>query len=912
MKQKKRKISIQKLIISVFVVSLLVTVVFIGTLIFTRWSSSAEKLALSTSEDISGNIYNEVSALIHTAEHLNEMNHSIIENGILNLSNDPQREQFFVEALKAHPLEVYSFSFGTSSGEYYGARRNEQGLIQIMKNNADTGGNSWYYETNENSTAGKLVVQAGKFDPRTRDWYKVAEQKGKASFSAVYKHFVMNDLTISAAWPIYDQNGSLNGVMGSHLLLSNIGTLLQESIRKYHGSAVIIEKETGLLIANSMSVDNFTVGNDGVVERFGIQDINQPDLIKIHQKYQEDQVQKFTFEGQHEELYVTVKPLSAEGLDWIIVSVLPSRFFMVSVIESMHLTALIAALFLLISLLLYMVITRKIMAPVGVLLKVSDALASGDLTQRVPIVRNDEIGKISDSFNNVASKMEQLVGNLEEAVEERTAELKIANSMIEENNEKLQLILDTAKEAIIGIDTEGKITFLNRSCLDLLGYSDSDEMIGVDMHQKIHYLDKDGSHFDEEDCRIFRSVQSGKGVSVDDEVFWRKDGSYFEVEYHSYPQMKYGAVIGAVITFTDITERKLREREINYLTYHDSLTGLFNRSGFEKKRLEMDNEIKLPLGVIFGDLNGLKLTNDIFGHEAGDQLITKAADILKKSCKSTDIISRVGGDEFVLLLPNTEYNDVSKVVDRIRLRFADEQLDAVKCSMALGFEVKSNVDQPIEEILTNAENDMYKDKTENHKAIDHDMLATIVQSLHKMSPQEKRHSFNVRLMAQAMGVALGIEGSELEQLGKVSYLHDIGKIVLSHDDQFMNGSLDEESEKHRQHAAVGYRILSMFEETMNLADHVYGHHEHWDGRGYPRGIQGERISLFARIISLVEVYERLCFKGGRFHEESRKEAIRKIVKSSGQRFDPNLVKVFLKVEESFKLKSYESDQNMYQ
>ncbi|MDZ7836868.1 MAG: cache domain-containing protein [Actinomycetota bacterium] len=83
-----------------------------------------------------------------------------------------------------------------------------------MRNNAETGGNSWYYAVNEDMTAGQRVVEAGKFDPRTRDWYKAAKENQKPVFSPIYKHFVMDDLTVSAAYPIYNQQGQLTGVLG--------------------------------------------------------------------------------------------------------------------------------------------------------------------------------------------------------------------------------------------------------------------------------------------------------------------------------------------------------------------------------------------------------------------------------------------------------------------------------------------------------------------------------------------------------------------------------------------------------------------------------------------------------------------------------------------------------------------------
>lgn len=181
-----------------------------------------------------------------------KVNHKIIENGILDLSDEKFRDKFFAGVLNSHEDEIYSISYDTFNGEYYGARRNKNGDIEIMRNNASTGGNSWYYSVNEDMTIGGIVVQACQFDPRIRVWYKVAVEAGIPTFSLIYKHFVMDNLTISAALTIYNNDKKLQGVIGTHMLLTDIGAFLKDTVSKYNGYAVIIEKGSNNLIANSM------------------------------------------------------------------------------------------------------------------------------------------------------------------------------------------------------------------------------------------------------------------------------------------------------------------------------------------------------------------------------------------------------------------------------------------------------------------------------------------------------------------------------------------------------------------------------------------------------------------------------------------------------------------------------------
>ena len=247
------------------------------------------------------------------------------------------------------------------------------------------------------------------------------------------------------------------------------------------------------------------------------------------------------------------------------------------------------------------------------------------------------------------------------------------------------------------------------------------------------------------------------GTYSDDEVFIRADGTPVKVEYRSHPQIKDGKVVGAVITFSDITQRKEKEAEIEYLIKHDTLTGLYNRNSLQEHLKALDHKDNLPLSVIFADINGLKMTNDIFGHTAGDALIRKSSEILIHSCRKRDVIARVGGDEFIILLPNTRYENAQTVVGRIRERFKTARIEAVKCSISLGVETKTDEKQSVEEIIASAENAMYKDKSMNRKETGTVMINTIIETLHAKSKKEKEHSENVSGFAKS-GRSTGVVG----------------------------------------------------------------------------------------------------------------------------------------------------------
>jgi len=136
---------------------------------------------------------------------------------------------------------------------------------------------------------------------------------------------------------------------------------------------------------------------------------------------------------------------------------------------------------------------------------------------------------------------------------------RAAEEALRENEDNLRLLLDSTGEAIYGIDLEGRCTFCNPACLRALGYQRVDDLLGKNMLDLIHHSRGNDTMFHTKECRIMRALQTGQGVHVDDEVLWDAKGRSFPAEYWSYPQRKGQEVVGAVVTFLDITERKRTE-----------------------------------------------------------------------------------------------------------------------------------------------------------------------------------------------------------------------------------------------------------------------------------------------------------------------------------------------------------------
>lgn len=179
-----------------------------------------------------------------------------------------------------------------------------------------------------------------------------------------------------------------------------------------------------------------------------------------------------------------------------------------------------------------------------------------------------------------------------------------------------------------------------------------------------------------------------------------------------------GEVEKIVGSSLDITENKIKEREIQYLSFHDEMTGLYNRRYFENEMQRLDSSRNLPLTIMIADLDNLKYINDTFGHQEGDNYITTAAQMIKASTRDEDIVARIGGDEFALVLPQTDSKEAQIIYQRIikkQSRYLNQGSSIENFSISIGYAVKNNKNSTLEETFKKADQKMYLNKSENKK-----------------------------------------------------------------------------------------------------------------------------------------------------------------------------------------------------
>lgn len=345
----------------------------------------------------------------------------------------------------------------------------------------------------------------------------------------------------------------------------------------------------------------------------------------------------------------------------------------------------------------------------------------------------------------------------------------------------------------------------------------------------------------------------------------------------------------------NIEERKRTEREVLYLSYHDQLTGLYNRRFYEEELQRMNFQRNMPLTMVIADVNGLKLTNDAFGHFAGDDLLRKFTSIINKEIRAEDVAARIGGDEFAILLPKVHSESAEAVVNRIKERISQSKTDNAILSVSFGWATKETVEEDFGTIFIQAEDSMYHSKLIESAIMKNETIQLAMRKLYQKYAMEQFHSERVGKLCRETGEAMNLSECELWELELLGRMHDIGKIGIQAEILCKREPLNEtEWLEIRRHPEIGYQILRSADEYVQIAEAVLSHHERVDGEGYPRKLKLEDIPLQARILSVVEAYDTMIHGNLYKNPISERNAVKELIDHSGTQFDGEIAQVFIK------------------
>lgn len=350
----------------------------------------------------------------------------------------------------------------------------------------------------------------------------------------------------------------------------------------------------------------------------------------------------------------------------------------------------------------------------------------------------------------------------------------------------------------------------------------------------------------------------------------------------------------------DITNEKATAMKIYDMSVKDVFTGLYNRNYFEKELNKIKSENLSNNSLIVCDLDGLKFINDTLGHHTGDEYLIMATQIITEAFgKDGSIISRTGGDEFVVLLSDTSESEILEMLDRSKHLIGHINKSKnliIPISISMGYAISGKKTRDIRELLKEADDIMYRHKLHNKHSSKRNVMIMLKKALENKDHNKSSHWDRLEFLSIELAKSVGIKDIGLPDISLLAKFHDFGKIGISDKILLKPGRLNAaELQEAKRHSEIGYRIAQSYPEITHIANWILYHHEWWNGSGYPIGLSGEEIPVQCRILSITDAYDAMTNDSPYRKALSKEKAIDELKKYSGIQFDPTLVLKFIEI-----------------
>lgn len=334
-----------------------------------------------------------------------------------------------------------------------------------------------------------------------------------------------------------------------------------------------------------------------------------------------------------------------------------------------------------------------------------------------------------------------------------------------------------------------------------------------------------------------------------------------------------------------------KHQQLLKLSYTDRLTQVYNRRFYEENLKLLDQEMHYPLGIIIADINSLKVFNDAFGHDIGDELIQLCAKTLKGVCEESGSVSRIGGDEFAVLLPGSSQSVVEQLIQQMEAKLSAINALPIAPSISFGSAVHDGTDK-LQHVIRHAEDQMYEQKLLHSCEVKDKIISSLKEEMHHYMEEEEPEQFQA--MSEALANALGMSPHEKKKLMLLTEVHNIGKVGLDRKVFQKNKKLTlKEMDLIRSHVKRGYRIVSASHDMNSISEDLLCHHERWDGKGYPRAIKGEDIPEVARAFSIIDAYFAMKHHRPYRKDMTQDEILTEMKAGASKQFDPKILQVFI-------------------
>jgi diguanylate cyclase (GGDEF)-like protein len=346
----------------------------------------------------------------------------------------------------------------------------------------------------------------------------------------------------------------------------------------------------------------------------------------------------------------------------------------------------------------------------------------------------------------------------------------------------------------------------------------------------------------------------------------------------------------------EIAERIEAEGLLQFSSFHDSLTGLYNRTYFEEEMQRRDMRRSGAITIFVFDVDGLKLINDTLGHDRGDGLLVKVAQLLQSCFRESDVVARIGGDEFSALVADADEPEAKLIYARIyqEIECWNNTRDQEVLSLSVGFSSSAHPEIKLRELFKRADDNMYREKLHRRQSNRSAIVETVMKLLEARDFITEGHADRMQELVVKLSLSLNFSETRLADMRLFAKFHDVGKVGIPDRILLKEGPLDpDEKTEMQRHCEIGFRIAQSAPDLLPIAEWVLKHQEWWNGQGYPLGISGEDIPVECRILSIVDAYDAMTSDRPYRKAMPREQAIQELRRCAGSQFDPELVEKFI-------------------
>jgi diguanylate cyclase (GGDEF)-like protein/PAS domain S-box-containing protein len=461
---------------------------------------------------------------------------------------------------------------------------------------------------------------------------------------------------------------------------------------------------------------------------------------------------------------------------------------------------------------------------------------------------------------------------------------KKAEEDLRHSEEKYRKLFDTSPDAIGLVDDQGTFLTVNPSMASRFGLA----------RKKLE--GRSGFELMPEDVAARRLQMGRDSIRSQSVIYFEDQRSGRHLQNFFVPVSLQGDRSCFQVISRDVTYQKECETKLNYLSFHDSLTGISNRNCFEEAMQRMQADPPASVGIIVCDVDGLKFVNDTLGHDTGDELLVNTASLLRRNFRTDDVIARIGGDEYAVLVADADAKAVEDMVRRLRGSISDcnAASPGVSISLSIGYVTSDSGTTDMYSLFREADNRMYREKMQREKSSRNHIVQALVKSMEARDFFTEGHSERLQQLVLPLARTQNVPENVLNDLLLLARFHDLGKVGIADEILFKPDKLTPgEAAEMRKHSEIGHRIAKSVPDLAPIADWILKHHEWWNGQGYPLGLAGEDIPLPCRILAIADAFDAMTSDRPYRRAMSRGEALGELRRYSGTQFDPWLVERFI-------------------